>query len=382
MDFQLTQEQKMIKDMVEDFAAKEIKPLAEKVDKEHYYPKETIAKLAELGLMGVAVPEEYGGAGMDNVCYVLALEAVSRYCASTGVIMSVNNSLACDPILRYGTEEQKKEYLTPMAKGEKLGCLGLTEPNAGSDAANISTTAKLVGDEWIVNGTKLFITNGGEANTCVLIAQTDKSKKHKGIVALIVDLDNTPGFKVGKLEDKLGIRGSSTAELIFEEAKIPKKNQLGEVGEGFKVALSTLDGGRIGIAAQAIGIARGALEDSIEYANTRVQFGQPISKFQAIQWMIADMATRVDAARLLALRAAFLKDNKQPFSKEAAMAKLFASETAMWATTKGIQIHGGYGYTTEYPVERYFRDAKITEIYEGTSEVMRLVIANNILKGR
>ncbi len=382
MDFQLTQEQKMIKDMVEDFAAKEIKPLAEKVDKEHYYPKETIAKLAELGLMGVAVPEEYGGAGMDNVCYVLALEAVSRYCASTGVIMSVNNSLACDPILRYGREEQKKEYLTPMAKGEKLGCLGLTEPNAGSDAANISTTAKLVGDEWIVNGTKLFITNGGEANTCVLIAQTDKSKKHKGIVALIVDLDNTPGFKVGKLEDKLGIRGSSTAELIFEEAKIPKKNQLGEVGEGFKVALSTLDGGRIGIAAQAIGIARGALEDSIEYANTRVQFGQPISKFQAIQWMIADMATRVDAARLLALRAAFLKDNKQPFSKEAAMAKLFASETAMWATTKGIQIHGGYGYTTEYPVERYFRDAKITEIYEGTSEVMRLVIANNILRGR
>ncbi len=382
MDFQLTQEQKMIKDMVEDFTAKEIKPLAEKVDKEHYYPKETIAKLAELGLMGVAVPEEYGGAGMDNVCYVLALEAVSRYCASTGVIMSVNNSLACDPILRYGTEEQKKEYLTPMAKGEKLGCLGLTEPNAGSDAANISTTAKLVGDEWIVNGTKLFITNGGEANTCVLIAQTDKSKKHKGIVALIVDLDNTPGFKVGKLEDKLGIRGSSTAELIFEEAKIPKKNQLGEVGEGFKVALSTLDGGRIGIAAQAIGIARGALEDSIEYANTRVQFGQPISKFQAIQWMIADMATRVDAARLLALRAAFLKDNKQPFSKEAAMAKLFASETAMWATTKGIQIHGGYGYTTEYPVERYFRDAKITEIYEGTSEVMRLVIANNILRGR
>ena len=382
MDFQLTQEQKMIKDMVEDFAAKEIKPLAEKVDKEHYYPKETIAKLAELGLMGVAVPEEYGGAGMDNVCYVLSLEAVSRYCASTGVIMSVNNSLACDPILRYGTEEQKKEYLTPMAKGEKLGCLGLTEPNAGSDAANISTTAKLVGDEWIVNGTKLFITNGGEANTCVLIAQTDKSKKHKGIVALIVDLDNTPGFKVGKLEDKLGIRGSSTAELIFEEAKIPKKNQLGEVGEGFKVALSTLDGGRIGIAAQAIGIARGALEDSIEYANTRVQFGQPISKFQAIQWMIADMATRVDAARLLALRAAFLKDNKQPFSKEAAMAKLFASETAMWATTKGIQIHGGYGYTTEYPVERYFRDAKITEIYEGTSEVMRLVIANNILRGR
>ena len=382
MDFQLTEEQRMIRDMVADFAEKEVKPLAEKVDKEHYFPKETIAKMAELGLLGVAVPEEYGGAGMDNICYVLALEEISKYCASTGVIMSVNNSLACDPILRYGTEEQKKEYLTPMAKGERLGCLGLTEPNAGSDAANISTSAKLVGDEWIVNGSKLFITNGKEAGICVLIAQTDKSKRHKGIVALIVDMDNTPGFRRGKFEDKLGIRGSSTAELIFEDAKIPKKNQLGEVGEGFKVALSTLDGGRIGIAAQAIGIARGAMEAAIDHANTRVQFGQPIAKFQAIQWMIADMATKIDAARLLALRAAFLKDNKQPYSKEAAMAKLFASETAMWATTKAIQIHGGYGYTTEYPVERYFRDAKITEIYEGTSEVMRLVIANNILKGR
>lgn len=380
MDFELTQEQKMIRDMVEDFAKNEIKPLAEKVDKEHYFPKENIKKLAELGLMGVAVPEKYGGGGMDNICYVLALEAVSRYCASTGVIMSVNNSLACDPILRYGTEEQKKEFLTPMAKGEKLGCLGLTEPNAGSDAANIATSAKLVGDEWIVNGTKLFITNGNEANTCVLICQTDKSKRHKGIVALIADLDNTPGFRRGKLESKLGIRGSSTAELIFEDARIPKKNQLGEVGEGFKVALSTLDGGRIGIAAQAIGIARAAMEDSIEYAKNRVQFGQPIAKFQAIQWMLADMATRIDAARLLALRAAFLKDNNQRYTKEAAMAKLFASETAMWATTKAIQIHGGYGYTTEYPVERYFRDAKITEIYEGTSEIMRLVIAANILK--
>ena len=380
MDFELTQEQKMIRDMVEDFAKNEIKPLAEKVDKEHYFPKETVAKLAELGLLGVAIPEEYGGAGMDNVCYVLALEAVSRYCGSTGVIMSVNNSLACDPVFRYGTEEQKKKFLTAMAKGERLGCLGLTEPNAGSDAANISTTAKLVGDEWIVNGTKLFITNGKEAGICVLIAQTDKSKKHKGIVALIVDMDNTPGFRRGKLEDKLGIRGSSTAELIFEDAKIPKKNQLGEVGEGFKVALSTLDGGRIGIAAQAIGLARGALEDSVEHAKTRVQFGKPIASLQAIQWMIADMATRIDAARLLALRAAFLKDNKQPYSKEAAMAKLFASETAMWATTKGIQIHGGYGYTTEYPVERYFRDAKITEIYEGTSEIQRIVIGRSIIR--
>jgi len=380
MEFQLTEEQRMIRDMVADFAAKELKPLAEKIDKEHYFPKEIIAKLAELGLMGVAYPEEYGGAGMDNVCYAIALEEIARYCASTAVIMSVNNSLACDPIYRYGTEEQKKKYLYPMAKGETLGCLGLTEPNAGTDAANISTTAKLVGDEWIVNGTKLFITNGGEANTCVLIVQTDKSLKHKGIAALIVDLDNTPGFKRGKLEDKLGIRGSSTAELIFEDARVPKENLLGQIGEGFKVALSTLDGGRIGIAAQALGIARGALEESIEFAKNRIQFGRPIASFQAIQWMIADMATKIDAARLLIWRAAYLKDNKQPFSKEAAMAKLFASEAAMWATTKGIQVHGGYGYTTEYPVERYFRDAKITEIYEGTSEVMRMVISRAYLK--
>ncbi len=381
MEFQLSEEQRMIKEMVSDFAKKELKPLAEKIDKEHYFPKEIVAKLGELGLMGVAFPEEYGGAGMDNVCYAIALEEIARYCASTAVIMSVNNSLACDPIYKFGNEEQKKKYLTPMAKGETLGCLGLTEPNAGTDAANISTTAKLVGDEWIVNGNKIFITNGAQANTCVLIVQTDKSKKHKGIAALIVDLDNTPGFKVGKLEDKLGIRGSSTAELVFEEARVPKENLLGNIGEGFKIALTTLDGGRIGIASQALGIARGALEESIEFAKTRVQFNRPIASFQAIQWMIADMATRIDAARLLIWRAAYLKDKGDVrYSTESAMAKLFASETAMWATTKAIQIHGGYGYTTEYPVERYFRDAKITEIYEGTSEVMRLVISRSYLQ--
>ncbi len=381
MEFKLTEEQRMIREMVADFAKKELKPLAEKIDKEHYFPKEIVAKLAELGLMGVAFPEEYGGAGMDNVCYAIALEEISRYCASTGVIMSVNNSLACDPIYKFGNEEQKKKFLTPMAKGEKLGCLGLTEPNAGTDAANISTNAKLVGDEWIVNGNKIFITNGAQANTCVLIVQTDKSKKHKGIAALIVDLDNTPGFKVGKLEDKLGIRGSSTAELVFEDARIPKENLLGNIGDGFKIALATLDGGRIGIASQALGIARGALEESIEFAKTRIQFNRPIASFQAIQWMIADMATRIDAARLLIWRAAYLKDKGDVrYSKESAMAKLFASETAMWATTKAIQIHGGYGYTTEYPVERYFRDAKITEIYEGTSEVMRLVISRSYLQ--
>ena len=380
MEFKLSEEQRMIQEMVADFAKKELKPLAEKIDKEHYFPKEIVAKLAELGLMGVAFPEEYGGAGMDNVCYAIALEEIARYCASTAVIMSVNNSLACDPIYKFGNEEQKKNFLTPMAKGEKLGCLGLTEPNAGSDAANISTTAKLVGDEWIVNGNKIFITNGAQANTAVLIVQTDKSKGYKGIAALVVDLDNTPGFKVGKLEDKLGIRGSSTAELVFEEAKVPKENLLGNVGDGFKIALTTLDGGRIGIASQALGIARGALEESIEFAKVRVQFGKPIASLQAIQWMIADMATKVDAARLLIWRAAYLKDKGVEYAKESAMAKLYASETAMWATTKAIQIHGGYGYTTDYPVERYFRDAKITEIYEGTSEVMRLVISRAYLK--
>ena len=380
MEFKLSEEQRMIQEMVADFAKKELKPLAEKIDKEHYYPEEIVAKLAELGLMGVAFPEQYGGAGMDNVCYAIALEEICRYCASTGVIMSVNNSLACDPIYKFGNEEQKKNFLTPMAKGEKLGCLGLTEPNAGSDAANISTTAKLVGDEWIVTGNKIFITNGGQANTAVVIVQTDKSKGYKGISALIVDLDNTPGFKVGKLEDKLGIRGSSTAELVFDEAKVPKENLLGNIGDGFKIALATLDGGRIGIASQALGIARGALEESVEFAKTRVQFGKPIASLQAIQWMIADMATRVDASRLLIWRAAYLKDQGVAYGKESAMAKLYASETAMWATTKAIQIHGGYGYTTDYPVERYFRDAKITEIYEGTSEVMRLVISRAYLK--
>ncbi len=380
MEFQLTEEQKMIQDMVRNFASKELKPLAEKIDKEHYFPKEIVAKLGDLGLMGVAIPDQYGGAGMDNICYSIAIEEISRYCASTGVIMSVNNSLACDPVYRFGNEEQKKKYLTPMASGKKLGCLGLTEPNAGSDASNISTTAKLVGDEWIVNGAKLFITNGGEANTGVIIVQTDKTLKTKGLAALIVDFDNTPGFKVGKLESKLGIRGSSTAELIFEDARVPKENLLGNVGDGFKVALSTLDGGRIGIASQALGIARGALEESIEFAKNRVQFGKPIADLQAIQWMIADMATRIDASRLLIWRAAYLKDKKQPYSSESAMAKLYASETAMWVTTKAIQVHGGYGYTTEYPVERYFRDAKITEIYEGTSEVMRIVISRNYLK--
>jgi len=369
----------MMLQMVRSFAEKEIKPLAKETDKEHKFPAETVKKLAELGLMGVSVPVEYEGAGMSNICYAIAIEEISRHCAATGVIMSVNNSLACEPVKIFGSEEQKKTFLADMASGRKLGCLGLTEPNAGSDAANLSTTAVLDGDEWIINGRKIFITNGNEADYCVLIAQTDKSKGHHGICAFIVDLDN-PGFSVGTLEDKLGIRGSSTAELVFEDCRIPKENLLGEMGKGFRVALTTLDGGRIGIASQALGIARAAIEDAAAYAKERVQFGKPIARLQAIQWMIADLTTQYEAARLLTHRAAYLKDQGESYSKEAAMAKLMAAETAMKAATQGIQILGGYGYTTDYPLERYFRDAKITEIYEGTSEVMRLVIANSVLR--
>jgi butyryl-CoA dehydrogenase len=379
MEFKYTEEERMMLQMVRSFAEKEIKPLAKETDKEHKYPAETVKKLAELGLMGVSVPVEYEGAGMSNICYAIAIEEISRHCAATGVIMSVNNSLACEPVKIFGSEEQKKTFLADMASGRKLGCLGLTEPNAGSDAANLSTTAVLDGDEWIINGRKIFITNGNEADYCVLIAQTDKSKGHHGICAFIVDLDN-PGFSVGTLEDKLGIRGSSTAELVFEDCRIPKENLLGEMGKGFRVALTTLDGGRIGIASQALGIARAAIEDAAAYAKERVQFGKPIARLQAIQWMIADLTTQYEAARLLTHRAAYLKDQGESYSKEAAMAKLMAAETAMKAATQGIQILGGYGYTTDYPLERYFRDAKITEIYEGTSEVMRLVIANSVLR--
>lgn len=379
MDFSYTEEERMMMQMTRDFAEKTVKPLAVESDREHKFPRDTVEKMATLGLMGVTVPPEYEGAGMTNVCYSIAVEEISRHCASTGIIVSVNNSLACEPVKLFGTEAQKKKYLADMASGRKLGCLGLTEANAGSDAANVSTTAVLDGDEWVINGQKIFITNGNEADYCVLIVQTDKSKKHRGLAAFIVDLDN-PGFKVGTLEDKLGIRGSSTAELVFEDCRIPKENLLGEVGQGFKIALITLDGGRIGVASQALGIARAAIEDATAYAKERIQFGKPIASLQAIQWMLADLSTEYDAARLLTHRAAYLKDQKLPYSKEAAMGKLMASELAMKAATKGIQILGGYGYTTDYPMERYFRDAKITEIYEGTSEIMRLVVSANILK--
>jgi alkylation response protein AidB-like acyl-CoA dehydrogenase len=381
MDFELSEEQKMIQQMARDFAENEIKPKAPELDKTERHPAEIIQKMAELNLMGMAVPDVYGGGGADVVSYVVALEEISRGCASVGVIMSVNNSLVCDPIFTYGTEEQRKKFLTPLASGKKLGCFGLTEPEAGSDAAAQKTTAVLKGDEWVVNGKKNFITNGNVADYCVLMAMTDKSKGYKGISSFIVDC-KAPGFSVGVVEKKLGIKASGTAELIMEDCRLPRDNLLGQVGQGFYVAMNTLDGGRIGIAAQALGIARAALEAAIEYSKSRVQFGQPISRFQAIQWMIADMATELDAARLLTLRAAFLKDQKQRYDKEAAMAKLYASEAASRITTKAIQIHGGYGYIQEYNVERHFRDARITEIYEGTSEVMRLVISSSILKGR
>jgi alkylation response protein AidB-like acyl-CoA dehydrogenase len=381
MDFELTEEQKMIQQMARDFAANEVRPKAQELDKTERHPAEIVQKLAELNMLGIAIPDSYGGGGADIVSYALALEEISWGCASVGVIMSVNNSLVCDPINTFGTEEQKQKHLTPLASGKKLGCFGLTEPEAGSDAAAQKTVAVLKGDHYVINGKKNFITNGNVADTCVLMAMTDRSKGYKGISSFIVDC-KTPGFSVGVVEKKLGIKASGTAELIFEDCRIPKENLLGQEGQGFYVAMNTLDGGRIGIASQALGIARAALEAAVEYAKTRVQFGSPIAKLQAIQWMVADMATELDAARLLTHRAAFRKDHKMKYEKEAAMAKLFASEAASRIATKAIQIHGGYGYIQEYNVERHFRDARITEIYEGTSEIMRLVIANNILKGK
>lgn len=382
MNFALTEEQQMIQDMARKFAEREIKPVAAELDRTHEHPAELVAKMGELGLMGITIPEEYGGAGMDYICYVLSMIEISKACASCGVIMSVCNSLYNFPVYAYGTEEQKQKYLKPVASGEALGCYGLTESSAGSDAAKMRTTAVLDGDEWVINGEKKFITNGNVARYCVLAAVTDKSAGYKGISSFVVDLENTPGFRVGTVEDKLGINASGTAELVFEDARIPKENLLGKPGQGFRQMLTTLDGGRIGIASQALGIGRAALEESIEYSKSREQFGQPISNFQAIQWKIADMATQLDAAELLTLRAAWLEENKFHYEREAAMAKLLASDVAMWAAVEGVQVLGGYGFCKEYPMERHMRDAKITQIYEGTNEIMRLVIARNILKSR
>ncbi|SHE71983.1 butyryl-CoA dehydrogenase [Desulfacinum infernum DSM 9756] len=379
MHFELTEEQRMIQDMARKFAEREIAPVAAELDRTHKHPEEIVKKMGELGLMGITIPPEYGGAGMDYVSYVLAMIEISKACASCGVIMSVCNSLYNFPVYTYGTEEQKQQFLTPVASGEYLGCYGLTEAGAGSDPAKMRTTAVLDGNEWVINGEKKFITNGNVARYCVLAAVTDKEKGYKGISSFLVDLHNTPGFKVGRVEEKLGINASGTAELIFEDARIPKENLLGKEGEGFKQMLTTLDGGRIGIASQAIGIGRAVLEEAIEYAKTREQFGRPIASFQAIQWKLADIATQLDAAELLTLRAAWLEQNGRGYEKEAAMAKLFASDTAMWAAVEGVQILGGYGYCKEYPMERHMRDAKITQIYEGTNEIMRLVISRNIL---
>ncbi len=379
MEYFLTDEQKMLKEMVAKFAKEEIAPVARENQENGIFPEEIIKKVGELGLMGIAYPAEYGGSGMDFISYMIAIEEISRYCASTGVIISAHSSLALDPIFRFGTEEQKKKYLPDMCSGKKIGCLALTEPGAGSDAGAVKTTAKLVDDKWVINGTKMFITNGGEAETVVVIAATDLSLKTKGISAFIVE-KGTPGFSVGKLEHKMGIKSTSTAEFLFEECAIPKENLLGELNKGFKIALVTLDGGRLGIASQALGIAKASIEDSILYSKEREQFDQPISKFQAIQWMLADMATEYEAAWLLTYRASLMKDKGLRYSKEAAMAKLKASEVASFCAAKAIQIHGGYGYTKDFDVERYLRDAKITEIYEGTSEIMRLVISANLLK--
>ena len=379
MNFDLTEEQRMIQEMAQSFAQKEVLPKAAELDETGRFPEELVRQMAGLGLMGIAVPEEYGGAGMDNVCYAIAMEEIARACASTAVILSVNNSLACAPILSFGSEEQKRKYLVPLASGEHLGCFGLTEPEAGSDAGSQKTTAVRDGSHYVLNGTKNFITNATQADTCVLFAMTDRKKKHKGITAFILDM-KSQGITIGKKEVKLGICASATASIILEDVKIPIANVLGNEEEGFKIAMRTLDGGRIGIAAQAIGIARASLEDSLAYAKERKQFGQPIANFQAIQWMLADMATEIDAARMLTYRAAWRKDRNLRYTRESAMAKLYASEAAMRASVKGIQIHGGYGYIREYPAERHFRDAKITEIYEGTSEIQRLVIASDLVK--
>jgi alkylation response protein AidB-like acyl-CoA dehydrogenase len=381
MDFALTEEQQMVRDMARRFAETKIRPKAAELDETHEHPAAIIKELGELKMMGIAVPEEYGGGGMDNVSYVLSLIEVSKACASTGVIMSVSNSLYCFPVMAYGTEAQKKKYLYPCASGEKLGCYGLTEAGAGSDPAGMRTTAVKDGNEWVINGEKKFITNGNVASYAVIAAVTEKGKGYKGISSFVVDLGKTPGFKVGRVEDKLGILASGTAELIFEDARAPAEALLGNEGEGFKQMLSTLDGGRIGIAAQAIGIGRAVLEEALEYAKAREQFGKPITFFQAIQWKLADMATELDAAELLTLRAAWLEDHHKPYEKEAAMAKMYASDAAMRASIEGVQILGGYGYCKEYPMERHMRDAKICQIYEGTNEIMRLVIARNLIKG-
>jgi len=377
MDLALTEEQQLLQKTARDFAQREVAPIAAEIDDQHRFPTELVRRMAELGLMGVAVPEQWGGSGMDNVSYVLAAEEIAVACASTAVIMSVNNSLVCDPILRFGTDAQKRDVLTPLARGEKLGCYALSEPEAGSDAAAQKTKAERDGDGWILNGTKNFITNGPNADWVLVFAMTRPDAGHN---AFLIPTD-APGLRRGPSDRKLGITAAPCCQIFMEDCRVPAEAMLGKEGDGFKVAMSTLDGGRIGIAAQALGIARAALEASCRYATERSTFGKPLAQHQAIQFMLADMSTETDAARMLTLRAASLKDRGVRYTTESAMAKLHASEVCNRAAKTAVQIHGGYGYLKDFPVERFFRDAKITEIYEGTSEIQRLIIAQSVLKG-
>lgn len=379
MHFKLSEEHEMIRKMVRDFARNEVAPTAAERDEEERFDRALFDRMAELGLTGIPWPEEYGGIGSDYLAYVIAVEELSRVCASTGVTLSAHTSLAGWPIFKFGTEEQKQKFLRPMAEGKKIGAYGLTEPSSGSDAGGMRTTAKRDGDHYILNGSKIFITNGGIADIYVVFALTDPDSKQRGTSAFIVESD-TLGFSVGKKESKLGIRSSPTTEIIFEDCRIPVENLLGEEGQGFKVAMQTLDGGRNGIAAQAVGIAQSALDASVEYARERHQFGKPIAAQQGIGFKLADMATDVEAARLLTYQAAWLESEGLPYGKESAMSKVFAGDTAMKVTTEAVQVFGGYGYTKDYPVERYMRDAKITQIYEGTQEIQRLVISRMLTK--
>jgi butyryl-CoA dehydrogenase len=379
MDVELSEEQRMIQAVAREFADKDVRPIAAAIDRDARFPRDTVRRMGELGLMGVAVPESYGGSGGDTVGYAVALEEVARACASHAVIMSVNNSLYCGPVLAFGTEEQKQRFLVPFASGTRLGCFALTEPEAGSDASNQHTSAVRDGGDYVLHGRKIFVTNGREADVALVFAQTDRARGHRGISAFLVP-KGTEGFTVVKTEDKLGIRASDTAEFLFEGCRVSAAHRLGEEGQGFKIAMSALDGGRIGIAAQAVGIAAGAFERAVGYARERRSFGVPIGQHQMVQWMIADMATAIEAARMLTWRAAWLKDTGGAYGPASAMAKLFAAETAMKVTTDAVQVHGGYGFIKEYEVERYFRDAKITQIYEGTSQIQKLVIARRLLE--
>lgn len=378
MDFSIAKEYELLREMYSKFTKEIVAPLAKEVDEEERFPVETVEKLSRYGFLGIPFPKEFGGEGGDNLAYAMAVEELSKGCGTTGVIVSAHTSLCAAPIYEFGTQEQKEKFLKPLASGEKLGAFALTEANAGTDASGQQTKAVLDGDYYILNGSKIFITNAGYADIYIIMAMTDPSKGTRGISAFIVE-KGFEGFSIGKKEEKMGIRGSATCELVFEDCRVPKENLLGKLGKGFKVAMKTLDGGRIGIAAQALGIAQGAIDETVKYVKERKQFGRTLSKFQNTQFQLADMQTKVEAARLLVYKAARTKDMKLPFSKEAAMAKLYAADVAMEVTTKAVQLHGGYGYTREYPVERMMRDAKITEIYEGTSEVQKMVIASQML---